>query len=35
MAPQFILVLPAMLFSVWSLLFAPELQARQRESTIT
>jgi hypothetical protein len=27
MAPQFILVLPAMLFSVWSLLFAPELRA--------
>jgi len=28
MAPQFILVLPAMLFSVWSLLFAPELRPR-------
>lgn len=31
MAPSFILVLPAMLFSVWNLLFAPELRPKHRE----
>ena len=29
MAPQFVLVLPAMLLSVWSLLFAPELRPEE------
>lgn len=32
MAPQFVLVLPAMLFSVWSLLFAPELRPKKPET---
>lgn len=31
MAPQFVVVLPAMLVSVWGLLFAPELRSQESE----